>query len=110
MGIFEFKQALKAHVFKTYGTKILDKIPKVKKNKLRFKRKTIEFNYTAMVEKVPRNQLNFDDFEDFDSIDLEDYLDYSFEMEYGSQNIIETRPDLDTMKIAVQGNIHCGDP
>ena len=58
-----------------------------------------------MVEKVPRNQLNFDDFEDFDSIDLEDYLDYSFEMEYGSQNIIETRPDLDTMKIAVQGNI-----
>ena len=91
----------RTHIFKKSESKIVDDIPRRtrKKSKLRIKKRAIELNVTAQIEKVSL-------IPDGDIIDFASYDDYSYEMEdenNGPKSVRQAKPALDIMKLAVQG-------
>ena len=91
----------RTHIFKKSESKIVDDIPRRarKKSKLRIKKRAIELNVTAQIEKVSL-------IPDGDIIDFASYDDYSYEMEdenNGPKSVLHAKPALDIMKLAVQG-------
>ena len=96
-----FWNNFRTHIFKKSESKIVDDIPRGarKKSKLRIKKRAIELNVTAQIEKVSL-------IPDGDTIDFASYDDYSYEMEdenNGPKSVLHAKPALDIMKLAVQG-------